>query len=612
MKNTILITTIIVLLLGLTSCVDVNLNPLSEASSENWNSTQEEIEMSLNEMYSTKSIPVYGAIHPSICGPLLGIDIVRRQETYYTYNGVLNADNANWYNENRWPNLYASISRCLRIISDLKEARSAGMPESLVFQYEGEAWFFIGLAYGDLAFHYGDVILYKTRMALEEAYTMTRSPKSEVLEFAYDCFDRAAELLPESYSGLQKMTKGAALAYKARYALYNGDFEIAAKAAKDCMDLGIYILHDNYQELFTTAMSPENIWFFRGDVALRCHYWLATGANYMIYNTLPRVHGGWGVYGPTYELFCAYTCTDGLPIDESPLYDYRDPFANRDPRMSMTIIPFATAYTASVLNGTYNPADYAFLGIENSPNPRKTHVVRIADGSLVSNTDSKARAEHSTYNGLMLKKFVDETWMQNGYSGAATNYIDMRYGDVLLMYAEAMNELGRCTQEVLDNSINLLRERAYRNSGLIYPKVLAGSQEKLRTVIRTERFVELAAEGHNYNDLIRWRIAEDVLNRPIYYLTRAWSGSASWDGDMSAVANEDFKALCERWDAGRFPFGGIPEIDANGIADLSPMADAGDIVQATMRSFNKERDYLWPIPSGDLLINKNITQNPYY
>lgn len=608
----IILTTSAAALLGLSSCVDLNLHPLSEASSENWYSTQEEIEMSLNEMYSTRYIPVYGAVNPSICGPLLGLDIVRRQETYYTYNGALNADNANWYNESRWPNLYTSIARCLRIISNLDKARSAGMPENLITQYEGEAWFFIGLAYGDLAFHYGDVLLDKTGMTLEEAYSMSRSPKSEVLAYSYECFDKAAGMLPESYSGLQKATKGAALAYKSRYALYNGDYAIAAEAAKACMDMGIYRLHDNYGELFTSATSDENIWFFRGDVSLKCYYWLATGSNSMIYNTLPRVHGGWGVYGPTYELFCAYTCTDGLPIDESPLYDYRDPFANRDPRMSMTILPFATAFTASVLDGTYDPADYAFLGIEHSPNPMKTQVTRISDGGLISNTDSKARAEHASYNGLLFKKFVDDTWKENGYSGAATNYIDMRYGDVLLMYAEAMNELGTCTQDVLDQTINLLRERAYRGTGLEYPKVIAGSQEDLRTVIRTERFVELAAEGHNYNDLLRWRIAEKVFNRPIYYLTRAWSGSTTWDGDMSTVTNEDFVALCKRWEEGRFPFGGVPEIDENGIADLSPMAAAGDIVQATMRSFNKDRDYLWPIPSGDLLVNGNITQNPNY
>lgn len=86
------------------------------------------------------------------------------------------------------------------------------------------------------------------------------------------------------------------------------------------------------------------------------------------------------------------------------------------------------------------------------------------------------------------------------------------------MYAEAMNELNQCDQEVLDATINKLRERAYKGTGLEYPRVMEGTQEHLRTVIRTERFIELAWEGHRYSDLIRWKIAGKVFNRPIYFL----------------------------------------------------------------------------------------------
>lgn len=53
-----------------------------------------------------------------------------------------------------------------------------------------------------------------------------------------------------------------------------------------------------------------------------------------------RKIGGHCNQSPSLELFCSYTCTDGLPIDKSPLYNPKDPFANRDPRLAMTIQPF--------------------------------------------------------------------------------------------------------------------------------------------------------------------------------------------------------------------------------------------------------------------------------
>ena len=177
------------------------------------------------------------------------------------------------------------------------------------------------------------------------------------------------------------------------------------------------------------------------------------------------------------------------------------------------------------------------------------------------------------------------------------------------MYAEAMIELNRCTQEVLDETINKIRQRAYAGSGIEYPRVVMGSQSELRTILRTERFIELAWEGHRYADLIRWRLAEKVYNRPSYFLRRAWSGSASWDGNEATVSAE-YRQLIRNWEEGNYPIGGIPEIDENGIADVGYMVGKGYIVAASERKFNAQRDYLWPVPAGDRLVNENLDQNP--
>ncbi|MCF0167138.1 MAG: RagB/SusD family nutrient uptake outer membrane protein [Bacteroidales bacterium] len=587
----------LILSLATVSCANLDLNPLSEGSSNNWYSSQEELEMSLSDLYRRDFFPIDDIMWAD--------DFPSRGSTTFTQNSSLTATNgtvANW-----WANYYKGISRCLKLISKLDNAREMGLSESTISQYEGEAYFYIGMAYGMIAFRWGDAVLYKDVISLEDAYTISRSPKSEILSYAYECLDKAAKQLPNSRSTIQRATKGMALAFKARIAIYNGDYATAASAAKECMDLGVYKLHDNYETLFTDSWSDEWIFFFKGDVALKQYYWASAQPK----DLLPRNHGGYSSWNPGLELVCTYTCTDGLPIDESPLYNPKSPFDNRDPRMGMTIIPFATLYTPCVVDGTYKPEDWAFLGIEFTPDPTRTTVKRLSDGVYIGNNDSKARAEHAAYNGFVLKKFTTAAWKDNGYNGAPNAYPYLRYGDVLLMYAEAMIETGKCTQDVLDQTVNKLRERAYRGTGIAYPRATVSTQEKMRTMIRIERTSELAIEGHRYEDLIRWRIAEVVFNRPIYYLSRAWSGSTSWNGDESKVS-DGYKQLIQNWRDGNYPIGGIPPIDENGIADLKGMCDAGYIVKAADRKFNPDRDYLWPIPESDILVDSNLVQNPGY
>lgn len=191
------------------SCIDLNLNPLSEGSSENWYSTKQEIEMSVNDFYRTAFFPIDDMTW--------GDDVVARNTTSMVQNGTMTAENGTI--ATRWENYYKGIARALRLLNNMENARSLGVTEADVRQYEGEAYFYLGYAYGMLAFHWGDVILDKVGMTLEEAYSIKRSPKAEVLAYSYECFDNAAERLPVSYPGVQRATKGAALAFKARVAL---------------------------------------------------------------------------------------------------------------------------------------------------------------------------------------------------------------------------------------------------------------------------------------------------------------------------------------------------------------------------------------------------------
>ncbi|MGM9759353.1 MAG: RagB/SusD family nutrient uptake outer membrane protein [Parabacteroides sp.] len=601
-----------VMALSLTACADLDLNPLSEGSSENWYHDETEIEMSLNDLWRPDFFPIDGLSWDD--------DLLNRNGSNEVTLGTMTAQSSTV--SARWTALYKGIARATKVIDALDDGTAVGVSETKVNQYKGEAYLMLGFAYGELATYWGDVVLNKG-MTLEEAYVATRSPKSEVLAYAYDCLDKAAGFLPESYATQQRPTRGAALGFKARFALCNNDWQTAADAAAQVMNSGVYSLHENYLDLFTADSSPEYMFYFKGDLTLKKGYGLASAVkDYVI-----RKWNGFANQGPSLELLCSYTCTDGKPIDQSPLYNPKDPFANRDPRLAMTIQPFKTKYSAdyaeyeaSKLDGTFPEKypEYITLGYEYNPSPYANRVYEVASGQMVLNNDAKASNQHSAYNGLMVRKFVKENWKDyNSYGNVSDNcYPYLRYAEILMTYVEAKNELGQCTQEDLDKTINLVRARAYQGSGIAYPRVEVASQAALRKIIRMERRSEFAFEGIRYRDLLRWRIAEKSHNKPMYYLDRSWSGSADWNGLTGAESNielsDGFKQLLKNWDEGNFPIGGVPTIDEDGLPDLSPMEAAGYITTFYKMSFDPNKNYLWPIPADDILVNSNLTQNQGY
>ncbi len=154
--------------------------------------------------------------------------------------------------------------------------------------------------------------------------------------------------------------------------------------------------------------------------------------------------------------------------------------------------------------------------------------------------------------GFGYKKYTtyeDNVTYPSNINNSALNIILLRYADVLLMYAEAQNEASGPDDSIY-SALNLIRKRA----GM--PDIPEGlSQTEMRDVIRQERRIELAGEGLYYNDIRRWRTAETDMNQPAYN-------------------------------------------------------SKGVVIQR--RSFNKDRDYLWPIATVTLEQNPNLTQNPGY
>jgi len=552
------------LLFGAVSCAELDLNPLSEGSSEAWYSNETEVEMSVNDLFRGVFWPGYSDSWTD--------DFTNREALTPVTNATINGE---WGTVNNiWSNTYKVIARSNTILLNLDKIENT-VPEQILNKFEGNAHFVRAAKYGELVFLYGDVVYSTTILDLEEAFTLARTDKNTVKDAVYADFDRAAELLPETYGSSENKlaTKGAAYAFKARFALQMGDLEIARDAAKACMDLGNYELYPDYSELFLTGTrNPQEVIFAMPRSR-------ALNVTWNVRNYLPRNRGGWGgAEAPSWDLFHAYLCTDGLPIDESPLYDPQNPFANRDPRCAATIVPFGSRH----LDFTYQP------------HPDSTMVMNFNSGNMQTNNDTRSVAPFASFNGLLRKKGVDEEWLQNFQ--AENDQILMRYADVLLMYAEAKIELGEIDPSVHE-AMNAVRARAYGVDPAqtdAYPAITTTDQAALRTLLRTERRMEFGFEGIRYSDIIRWEIAEKVLNRDIY-------GMLDVDELKEKVVDQDL------W---FFPM--TPEIDEDGVADLSPMYEAGLVKRLAIRRFEAPKQYLWPIPSKEILINANLDQNPGY
>ena len=552
----------------------LDLNPLSEGSSEGWYSNDTEIRMSLDYLYTIRfwnpnPDPLYFYHHGFLDG--FTDNQANRNILTPVIGGTMNSETS--FMVSWWGYYYKAIAAANLLLEKIED--NAEISETNYLQYSAEARFARAAMYSKLIFYWGDVPYFEETLSIEEAFAIGRTDKDTILQHIYDDFDYASSNLPEAYSGTKYATKGAALALKARIALYMDDWAVARDAAKSCIDLGVYDLYSDFEELFLTKTKNTEEAIFS---IPRSEELSSTILSYSIKRITPRTSGGSMFIYPTWDLFCSFLCTDGLPIDESPLYNPQKPFENRDPRCTATIVEFGTE----------------FGGIIYQPHPDSLVTTNYIDGTRVTNNDCLSNTQWASWTGLAWKKGYDEDWFDDFI--AAPEHWVIRYDDVLLIYAEAEIELNEIDQSVLD-AMNKVRARAY-GAGLsetsLYPAITTMEQDKLRQILRIERRMEFAFEGTRYEDIIRWGLAEKVLNLPIY-------------GLLSAT---ELKELIV--EPGLWFFPETPPIDEDGQADFTSMYGKGYCKIIAQRSFNESKNYLWPIPASEIQINENLTQNPGY
>jgi hypothetical protein len=289
--------------------------------------------------------------------------------------------------------------------------------------------------------------------------------------------------------------------------------------------------------------------------------------------------GSYSTVVPCQSLIDSYEAIDGKPIDESAVYDPKNPFENRDPRLKNSIIT-----PQSVWGG---------IIFESHPD---SLISRKADGSVRgANADSRTVIWPAAFFGYLWKKYTDEVAQLDGRPWSELDFILMRYAEILLIYAEAKTELGQVDASVL-NAINRIRARAYGadvSDVGNYPAITATDQAEVRKVIRRERKVELANEGFRLFDIRRWRIAEKVMPVKLY-------------GRILDTPTAT----------------GIPEIDDDCFVSYAGIESQYDFnpdarfPNAQNRLFNVSSDYLCPIPQQEIDtyggLGATLEQNPGY
>jgi len=338
-----------------------------------------------------------------------------------------------------WKGQYQNINFANQILTNVP---GITMDETLKARYLAEAKFIRAYSYFRLVRAFGDVPLRLSLPKDASEYNLPRTAKAQVWAAIETDLTDAAGVLPQTYGSadIGHATKGAALALHAKVAMYLKKWSDVLSYTNQVMGFG-YSLYPNYEQLFRTTHKNNQESIFEVQCALIPNNPDASNSQYsQVQGVRGVTGGGWGFNVPSPELAAAYE--------------------TGDPRRDATII---------------------FRG-ETTP-----------EGDKIP-----ATGDNPMYNQ---KSYVPFSQYVSGFNeGCQQNKIVLRYADVLLMNAEANNELGSSAAALIP--LEQVRARA-RGNAAVLPKVTTTDQAALRTAIYNERRVELAMEFERYFDVIR-------------------------------------------------------------------------------------------------------------
>jgi hypothetical protein len=458
-------------------------------------------------------------------------------------------------------------------------------------EYSGVASFFRAYFYYNKLKRFGDVPWYNQVIETSDSDLLLKPRDSRVFvtDKIIEDLDRAIANLNTKKSS-DRVSLWTALALKSRVCLFEGTYRkyrnlagadalltLAYQSAQRVMDEGTYSLYStgnpskDYRDLFASGDAQES------EILLTRRYSkelsVVNSVNY--YFTSPTQDDA----GLTKSIVDTYLTNTGTPFTSDAGYatkTFSQETANRDARLSQTV--------------------------------RTPGYIRIG-GTTTSLPDFSA-----SISGYQIVKYVADA-SQDGFEAGFQDLPVIRFAEVLLNFAEAKAELGILTQADLDKSIKLIRSRvgmpalslATANASpdaflLASHSNVTGVNTGVILEIRRERRVELVMEGFRYDDLMRWKNGKLLENRlmGMYFPSL---GSFDLDGNGSLDVQLYTGTVPTTGPSQKIEIGGVLTLSNGTSGNLVPFADR-------TKSFTENRDYLYPIPSGDILLNPNLVQNP--
>lgn len=472
-----------------------------------------------------------------------------------------------------WDDSYATIRNTTYLIQKGDEI-SPDFGD--VSTYIGEAKFFRAFSYFNLFRDFGGVPIIDKVLDLNDNDLLygPRNSRDEVINYIINDLDDAIDKLPVesaiSENNKGRVSKGAAYALKARVALFEGTWKKFRgidgynELLDEAIDASEQVINSGEYEIFNRrdVLGDECYRYFfildrvQSNIA---NLTKTDQKEYILVNRFdnnvriqPLISVNW-TPSPTKKIADMFLCTDGLPINQSPLFQGKQTVAseyeNRDLRMkNIFFVPGTQCWEAQ-------PPDQS----RNWDNP--------------------------LFGGWILKVLFG-SYTRTGYLGSKFNpqvlhsSIDLpviRYAEVLLVNAEASFERnGSITDGVLDLTINKLRGRA--GIAKLSNDFVTTNGLDIRTEIRRERTIELYMESQRFDDLRRWKTAE--IEMPQALKGVLWTGTQY-------------------------------ETDPQWSSVVFPLDPGGSIIieDASQRSF-EEKHYLFSLPTRQLLLNTQLEQNP--
>lgn len=566
-----------------TSCNDIDLLPKDKLTDATYWNTVNDLKLYANNLYTT--LPAPGVHHDDQSD-----DVVTTNYQKLLFNEALIPTAAPNSGDKAWN--WNTIRSCNLFLQRYKKAKGA---EANINQYVAEVRFFRALDYFAKIKTFGDVPWYDKDLQVsntEELYK-GRNTRGFVLTKIIEDIEFAIQWLPEAdQAEVGRLNKDAARLQLARVCLHEGTFRKyhqlsdnhtssdllnkAATTAEAIINSGKYQIvkgtdvgcgqkaFENYPLFYSNQFIQEDLVNNKECILARIYQ------DGILHHSTSRDAGESGS-GLSKDFVESFLSKDGLPISVSSLYQGDETLEiemkNRDPRIYQ------------VIDNTHRP--YKVTNGVRQVNP-------------YTNVDP-----NKGVTGYPCTKFKSPIQAQEEALKTTYDWFVYRYAEVLLIFAEAKTELGECTQNVLDRSINLLRDRVGMPHLNVNPIVDTNPINYGYTIspllyeIRRERRIELVNEGFRWDDIVRWK-AGKLLENPKTFLGIRVTDKVKDIYPESVFKGENSRHL----------------IKYNNNYYLAPYQK--NLNEAGRKWKKDDKRYLSPIPSDELLLNEELTQNPHW